>query len=52
MLWVSLGASLLGHSLTDKDMKAKIHEPGVIKVGKGAIATSQGRDTIRERQDF
>ena len=43
MLLGTLGASLLGNILTCK---------GIIRVGEGAIATSQGRGTTRAGQDF
>ena len=39
----TLGASLLGNLLTGK---------GVVRVGEGATATSQGQGTIRAGQDF
>ena len=39
----TLDASLLGNLLTDK---------GAITAGEGAIATSEGRGTIRAGQDF
>ena len=43
MLLGTLGDGLLGNLLTAK---------GTIKAGKGVIATSQGRGTIRAGQDF
>ena len=39
----TLGASLLGNLLTGQ---------GVVRVGEGATATSQGQGTIRAGQDF
>ena len=52
MLLVTLGASLLGNLLTGRGVKANIPGWGVITAGEGAIATSQGRSTIRAVQDF
>ena len=43
MLLDTLSASLLGNLLAGK---------GTIRAGKGAIATSRGRGTIRAGQDF
>ena len=43
MLVGALAASLLGSILTGK---------GIIRAGEGALATSQGRGTIRAGQDF
>ena len=42
MLLGSLVVSLLGNLLTGKRVKAKLPEGGVIRGGKGAIATCQG----------
>ena len=47
-----LGGSLLGNLLTGKEEKAKVPGPGVIRASKRAIATSQGRCTIRAGQEF
>ena len=43
MILGTLGASVLGHVLTGKEVEVKIPERGAKRTGEWAIATSRGR---------